>query len=120
MSESQPNLCYPVLVPFKFRGFVAKPPAYIQMDAEEARPYQDAGVLGDEDVACLAPEPEAGGDEHPSESGKDEGSDRPTDGAPDPAAGQPAAASASGNGKPAQPAKPRAPAKAAAPRKKAK
>lgn len=55
MSDSKPSLCYPVLTPLKFRGVVVKPPALIQMGADEARQYQDAGVLGGEDVACLPP-----------------------------------------------------------------
>ena len=118
MSDSQTNLCYPVLAPFKFQGFIAKPPAFIQMDADEARQYQEAGVLGDEEMACLAPESEDEGNGHLGESGKDESSDRATDGALDPAAGQSAPASVSGDGEPAKAAQPRAPAKAAAPRKK--
>ena len=118
MSDSQTNLCYPVLAPFKFQGFIAKPPAFIQMDADEARQYQEAGVLGDEEMACLAPESEDEGNGHLGESGKDESSDRATDGALDPAASQTAPAGVSGDGKPAKAAQPRAPAKAAAPRKK--
>lgn len=116
MSESKPDLFYQTLTPFKFHGCVIKPPACVQMSADEARPYQAAGVVSDEGEEFDLPE---GDDKHPSESGKDEGSDRPMDGAPDPAAGQPAPAGASGDGEPAQPEKPRAQAKAAAPRKKA-
>lgn len=116
MSDSKPDLFYQTLTPFKFRGCVIKPPAFVQMSAEEARPYQAAGVVSDEGAEYELP---AGDDEHPSESGKDESSDRPTDGAPDPAAGQPETASAPGDGEPPQPTKPRAPAKAATPRKKA-
>ncbi|MFA5589801.1 MAG: hypothetical protein WDA70_03660 [Lysobacteraceae bacterium] len=115
MSKTSTQLCYPVLMPFKFRGVIAKPPAFVQLAADQARQYQDAGVLGGEDVACLPPD---GGDSHPSESGKDESSDRATDGALDPAASQTAPAGVSGDGAKA-PAKTRAPAKAAAPRKKA-
>lgn len=66
MSNPSPNLCYPVLTPFKLCGVIVKPPAFIQMDAEEAREYQDAGVLGGEDVAGLLPED---GDESSSEQG---------------------------------------------------
>ncbi len=114
MSNPSPNLCYPVLTPFKLCGVIVKPPAFIQMDAEEAREYQDAGVLGGEDVAGLLPED--GDNEHPGQSGKDE-SDTSTDGAPDPAASQTAPAGASGDGAKAS-TKTRASAKAAAPRKK--
>lgn len=39
---------YEVLTPFKFRGFPVKPPAWIELSASGAKPYQDAGVLGTE------------------------------------------------------------------------
>lgn len=64
MSNTQPDLCYPVLTPFKFRGFVAKPPAFIQMSATEAREYQEAGVLGGDDMAALPPESETDVEAH--------------------------------------------------------
>lgn len=115
MSTTKPQLCYPVLTPFKLRGVVVKPPAFIQLETDEAREYQAAGVLGGEDVASLPPQ---GGEEHPSKSGKDESSDRAKDGALDPAASQTAPAGVSGDGAKAS-TKTRAPAKAAAPRKKA-
>lgn len=115
MSDSKPDLFYQALTPFKFQGCVIKPPAFVQMSAEEARPYQAAGVVSDEGEEYELP---AGGNEHPSESGTDESSDRATDGALDPAASQTAPAGVSGDGAKA-PAKTRAPAKAAAPRKKA-
>lgn len=37
---------YPVLAPFKFAGVVVKPPEWIELNADEAREYQEAGVLG--------------------------------------------------------------------------
>lgn len=114
MSKTSSQLCYPVLMPFKFQGAVVKPPVFVQLAADQARQYQDAGVLGGEDVACLPPD---GSGSHPSESGKDESSDRATDGALDPAASQTAPAGVSGDGAKA-PTKTRAPAKTAAPRKK--
>lgn len=39
---------YAVLTPFKFRGFIVKPPEFIELTAEGAEPYQVAGVLGTE------------------------------------------------------------------------
>lgn len=63
MSKPNADLCYPVLMPFKFRGVVIKPPAHVQMSADEAQVYQAAGVLGGEDVAALPPESETDGDD---------------------------------------------------------
>lgn len=60
MPEQNADLCYPVLTPFKFRRVVVKPPAFVQMSAAEARPYQAAGVLGNEDSAALPPEGDDG------------------------------------------------------------
>jgi hypothetical protein len=40
-----------VLSPFKHNGVVIKPPAWIEMTWDEAKDYQDAGVLGDEPAA---------------------------------------------------------------------
>lgn len=111
MSTPKLELCYPVLTPTKFRGVIVKPPAFIQMSAAEAKPYQDAGIVGGEDQACLPPE---GDNEHPSESGKDESTDRAKEGALDPAASQTPPAGVSGDG---EPQAPRAPAKAAATKK---
>ncbi|MDN5925041.1 MAG: hypothetical protein L0H70_08590 [Xanthomonadales bacterium] len=53
MTKPDANLCYPVLTPFKYGGFVVKPPSFIQMGEDEAREYQDAGVLGGGDGALL-------------------------------------------------------------------
>lgn len=39
---------YEVLTPFKFRGLIVKPPEWIELGANEAKPYQAAGVLGTE------------------------------------------------------------------------
>ncbi|ASK91055.1 hypothetical protein Xtri_02810 [Xanthomonas campestris pv. trichodesmae] len=39
---------YEVLTPFKFRGVIAKPPAWIELSDDEAEPYQLADVLGTE------------------------------------------------------------------------
>lgn len=61
MTNPSNDLCYPVLTPFKFRGVVVKPPAFIQLGADEASEYQEAGVLGGHDVAVLTPEPESNG-----------------------------------------------------------
>ncbi|HGM5880638.1 hypothetical protein [Stenotrophomonas forensis] len=44
------SACFEVLSPFKHEGVVVKPPAWIEMGWEEAKAYQDAGVLGDEPV----------------------------------------------------------------------
>lgn len=49
-------LCYPIREPFKFRGAPVKPPAFVQMGRDEAKPYIDAGVIGGEDEACLPPD----------------------------------------------------------------
>jgi hypothetical protein len=49
-------LCYPIREPFKFRGVTVKPPAFVQMERDEARKYIDAGVIGDEDEASLVPD----------------------------------------------------------------
>lgn len=56
MPASKVELCYAVLTPFKFRRAHVKPPAFVQMSAEEARIYQAAGVLGGEESAALPPE----------------------------------------------------------------
>lgn len=58
MTDPKTDLCYPVLTPFKFGRVIVKPPALIQMSAEEARAYQAAGVLGGEEDASLPPDPE--------------------------------------------------------------
>lgn len=63
MTDPKTDLCYPVLTPFKFGRVIVKPPAFIQMSAEEAREYQAAGVLGGEKDAALSPDPE--GDDEP-------------------------------------------------------
>lgn len=47
---------YEVLRPFKFRGGVVKPPAFVEMTADEAREYQEAGVLGTEPGELPAPD----------------------------------------------------------------
>lgn len=49
------DLCYPVLTPFKFKGQVVKPPAFVQMSAEQAAPYLAEQVIGED--AALPPEP---------------------------------------------------------------
>lgn len=49
------DMCYPVLTPFKFKGQVIKPPAFVQMSAEQAAPYLAEKVIGEE--AALPPEP---------------------------------------------------------------
>lgn len=43
-----PTALYQVLTPFKFRGHVVKPPTFLELTAEQAKPYQDAKVLGTE------------------------------------------------------------------------
>jgi hypothetical protein len=52
-------LCFPVLTPFKFRGVIVKPPAFVQMERDEARPYFYAGVIGTEQDSALVPDAEA-------------------------------------------------------------
>jgi hypothetical protein len=47
-AHQEPTAAWEVLSPFKFRGAVVKPPAWIELTAEEAAPYQAAGVLGTE------------------------------------------------------------------------
>lgn len=39
---------FEVLTPFKFRGARVIPPAWLELTDDEAKPYQDAGVLGTE------------------------------------------------------------------------
>lgn len=39
---------YEVLTPFKFRGARVIPPTWLELTDDEAKPYQDAGVLGTE------------------------------------------------------------------------
>ena len=41
---------YEVLQPFKFAGIVVKPPEWVEMSADDAREYQEAGVLGTEEA----------------------------------------------------------------------
>jgi hypothetical protein len=48
------DLCYPALTPFKFKGNIVKPPAFVQMSADEAAPYLAAQVIGED--AALPPE----------------------------------------------------------------
>jgi hypothetical protein len=48
------DLCYPVLTPFKFKGNIVKPPALVQMSADEAAPYLAAQVIGED--AAFPPE----------------------------------------------------------------
>ena len=52
-------LCFPVLTPFKFRGVIAKPPAFVQMERDEARPYLYAGLIGAEEDSALVPDAES-------------------------------------------------------------
>jgi len=66
MTEPTTDLCYPVLTPFKFHGVIVKPPAYVQMSADEAPLYQAAGVIGGEDTAALPPEPETDDETDPA------------------------------------------------------
>lgn len=46
--EPEGGWCYPVLTPTKFRGALIKPPAFIQLTAQEAAPYLAANVVGDD------------------------------------------------------------------------
>lgn len=48
MSDSKTKNYYPVLTPFKIDGAIVKPPSVITLSEDEAREYQNAGVLGDE------------------------------------------------------------------------
>lgn len=51
---------YEVLTPFKFRGLIVKPPEWIELGANEAKPYQAAGVLGTEPGEVPADDDESG------------------------------------------------------------
>lgn len=53
MSDATPQH-YPVLTPFKLQRAIVKPPARVPMTAEQARPYQVAGVLGEAIAAPAA------------------------------------------------------------------
>lgn len=48
-AEGEPELrvAFEVHMPFKCRGAVLKPPSWVELDADEAAEYQQAGVLGD-------------------------------------------------------------------------
>jgi hypothetical protein len=46
--KADADLSYPVLMPFKFNGAIVKPPAFVQMSADEAVQYIDAKVIGEE------------------------------------------------------------------------
>lgn len=46
--EPEGGWCYPVLTPTKFRGVLVKPPALIQLTAQEAAPYLAANLVGDD------------------------------------------------------------------------
>lgn len=46
--DAPARVCFEVLTPFKFRGSVLKPPAWIEMSEDDAAIYQAAGVLGTE------------------------------------------------------------------------
>lgn len=50
--DANAGALHEVLAPFWFRGGVLKPPARIRMDAAEAFPYQEAGVLGPAQVTA--------------------------------------------------------------------
>lgn len=46
---AQPSTAmFEVLTPFKFRGKRVIPPAWLELTDDEAKPYQDEGVLGTE------------------------------------------------------------------------
>lgn len=47
-ADSGESAIYEVLTPFKFRSLIVKPPEWIELGANEAKPYQAAGVLGTE------------------------------------------------------------------------
>lgn len=46
--DAPARVCFEVLTPFKFRGSVLKPPAWIEMSEDDAAMCQAAGVLGTE------------------------------------------------------------------------
>lgn len=54
---------FEVLTPFKFRGVIVKPPEWIELGADEAKPYQAAGVLGTEPGEVPTDDDESGKDE---------------------------------------------------------
>lgn len=72
-TEQAPTALYEVLTPFKFRGAPVKPPAWIELTAEEAAPYQAAGVLGTEPGEV--PEHSEGESSTDAGSGKDAAGD---------------------------------------------
>lgn len=39
---------YEVLTPFKLGGVIVKPPAFVELTADEAAQFQEAGVIADE------------------------------------------------------------------------
>lgn len=46
--DAPARVCFEVLAPFKFRGSVVKPPAWVEISEDDAAIYQAAGVLGTE------------------------------------------------------------------------
>lgn len=46
--DAPARVCFEVLTPFKFRGSVLKPPAWLEISEDDAAIYQAAGVLGTE------------------------------------------------------------------------
>ncbi|HHA2860816.1 hypothetical protein D7Y57_06115 [Stenotrophomonas maltophilia] len=46
--DAPARVCFEVLAPFKFRGSVRKPPAWIEISEDDAAIYQAAGLLGTE------------------------------------------------------------------------
>ncbi|ASE52153.1 hypothetical protein CEQ03_04950 [Stenotrophomonas maltophilia] len=46
--DAPSRVCFEVLAPFKFRGSVVKPPAWLEISEDDAAIYQAAGVLDTE------------------------------------------------------------------------
>lgn len=59
MTNPAEVLIYPIIEPFKLRREVVKPPGFVQLSREEARPFIEVGVIGAEEQAALAPDSEA-------------------------------------------------------------
>lgn len=77
-AQEQPTAIWEVLSPFKFRGSVVKPPAWIELSDEEAKLYQAAGVLGTEPGEV--PDTDASADESAADAAARDSAVSATDG----------------------------------------
>lgn len=75
---------YEVLTPFKLGGVIVKPPAFVELTADEAAQFQEAGVIADDpgepDTSTMTEDADAesGGSDGAATGG---GSDTSSDGA---------------------------------------